>query len=153
MTGIEDPLQVDRLRLPVAAADRDAVIALEAGSFANPWTAATFDKMLEAPVSHVYVARAGTEKIVAFCACWVIEDEVHINTVAVDGGLRGRGIATALLTEVLRRTGPRRATLEVRASNAAALRLYEKLGFKITAVRPDYYDNPQEDGLILWLNP
>jgi ribosomal-protein-alanine N-acetyltransferase len=54
---------------------------------------------------------------------------------------------------LLRRTGATRATLEVRRSNTAALGLYEKLGFKVTAVRARYYSNPDEDGMILWLNP
>ena len=149
----EFPLLIDRLHLPVSSDDRNAVIALEAGSFANPWTAETFDRMLATAVSHVYVARTQDGSVVAFCACWVIEAEVHINTVAVQTGWRRRGVAAALLTEVLRRTTARRATLEVRRSNVAALRLYEKLGFEVTAVRPGYYERPEEDGLILWLNP
>jgi ribosomal-protein-alanine N-acetyltransferase len=54
---------------------------------------------------------------------------------------------------VLERSGARRATLEVRRSNAAAVALYAKLGFEVTAVRTKYYQNPEEDGLILWRNP
>jgi ribosomal-protein-alanine N-acetyltransferase len=46
--------------------------------------------------------------------------------------------------------GVRRATLEVRRSNLPAVRLYEKLGFRVTSVRPDYYTKPVEDALILW---
>jgi len=151
MTSVQ-PLTIERLQAP-AGADRDAVLALEASSFANPWTADTFDSMLSTPVNQVYVARAADARIVAFCACWVIEDEVHVNTIAVESALRRHGIATALLTAVLRLTGARRATLEVRRSNVAAIRLYEKLGFQVTAVRPKYYGKPEEDGLILWLDP
>jgi ribosomal-protein-alanine N-acetyltransferase len=145
-------ITVERLLEP-SAQDRAAVLALEASSFANPWTAETFDKMLETPVSHVYVARAADARIVGFCACWVIEDEIHINTIAVDDMLRRRGIGSALLRGVLQHTGARRATLEVRRSNLAAIGLYEKLGFHVTAVRPKYYAEPEEDGLILWFNP
>jgi len=151
MTGVQ-PLTIERLHEP-AAADREAVLGLEASSFASPWNAETFDSMLANPVSQLYVARAADARIVAFCACWVIEDEMHINTIAVDASVRRQGIATALLTAVLRLTGARRATLEVRRSNVAAIRLYEKFGFQITAVRPKYYGEPEEDGLILWLNP
>lgn len=153
MTTREQPMVIERLRRPVADEDRAAVIALETGSFANPWTAETFDAMLAAPVAQVYVARTADARIVGFCACWVIEDEVHVNTIAVEPGWRRQGIASALLKEVLERTNARSATLEVRRSNAAALGLYEKLGFTITAVRARYYGNPEEDGLILWLNP
>lgn len=152
MTDPAGPLTIERLTAP-AAEERDAIIALEAESFSNPWTAATFEKMLAIPVSQVYVARDPRGTIVAFCACWVIEEEVHINTVAVAREARRRGIATRLIREVLRRTGARRSTLEVRRSNIAAIRLYERLGFRVTAVREAYYEKPDEDGLILWLNP
>jgi ribosomal-protein-alanine N-acetyltransferase len=67
--------------------------------------------------------------------------------------LRRRGLASRLLAAVLARTGAVRATLEVRRSNAAAIALYESLGFRVTAVRQAYYSHPTEDGLIMWLNP
>jgi ribosomal-protein-alanine N-acetyltransferase len=62
-------------------------------------------------------------------------------------------VASALLEHVLREgvgRGARRATLEVRRSNDAALKLYEKFGFRITAVRRSYYTRPDEDALVLW---
>ena len=62
-------------------------------------------------------------------------------------------MGTALLRHVLaeaRRLGARRATLEVRASNEAARRFYERLGFYVAATRRNYYTNPVEDALILW---
>jgi ribosomal-protein-alanine N-acetyltransferase len=144
---------IERLVAPVRLADRAAVLALEAESFANPWTADTFEKMLTSPVSQVYVARLDDRTLAAFCACWVIDDEMHINTVAVDVRHRRRGVAEHLLRETLRQAGVRRATLEVRRSNDAALGLYRKLGFEVRAVRKEYYQNPVEDGLILWWNP
>lgn len=142
---------IERLQQP-SPEDRAAILALESASFSNPWTPDTFDKMLETSVSRLYVAREGT-RIVAFCACWVFEDELNINTIAVDAARRRQGIARALLHSVLEQTGARRATLEVRRSNTAALALYGALGFAVTSVRPKYYENPEEDGLILWLNP
>ena len=151
---MNDPeaLTIERLRAP-SAGDREAIIALEAGSFSNPWTAETFDQMLAVPVVELFVARAADGGIVAFCSSWLIEDELHINTIAVAAERRRQGIASRLLREIFRVTGARRATLEVRKSNVAALRLYERFGFEITAVRPGYYEKPEEDGLILWLNP
>jgi [ribosomal protein S18]-alanine N-acetyltransferase len=144
---------IERLEPPVSVADRAAVLTLEAESFANPWTADTFEKLLTGPVSQVYVARLDDRALAAFCACWVIDDEMHINTVAVDLRHRRRGIAEQLLRETLRQAGVRTATLEVRRSNDAALALYRKLGFEVRAVRKEYYQNPVEDGLILWWNP
>lgn len=147
------PIDVERLYAPVEADARDAVLAIETGSFANPWTASTFDSMLQAPVGRLYVARTAARRIIGFCSCWVIDDELHINTLAVQQVFRRQGVASSLLGAVLERTGVTRATLEVRRSNTAALALYEKFGFRVTAVRPGYYTKPEEDALILWLNP
>jgi ribosomal-protein-alanine N-acetyltransferase len=137
----------------VSSEDRDTILQLEADSFANPWTAESFESMRLSPASRIYVARQGSGQVLAFCACWHIVDELHIHTIAVDANHRRRGIASGLLRHILQETGAVRATLEVRRSNVAAIRLYERLGFKVSAVRERYYENPQEDGLILWLNP
>lgn len=134
----------------------DEVVALEAASFTNPWSKdALLWEMRNSDVTRVYVARDEAGALAAFCACWVIFDELHINTMAVAANRRRQGIASALLTYVLddaRAAGVRKATLEVRQSNEAALRLYESLGFRVVAKRPGYYTKPDEDGLILWLD-
>ena len=132
----------------------DEVVALEAASFTNPWSKdALLWEMRNSDVTRVYVARDDDGSLVAFCACWVIFDEVHINTMAVAAGRRRQGVASALLQFVLAdasAAGARKATLEVRQSNQAAIRLYESLGFAVVATRPGYYTKPDEDALILW---
>ncbi|HTL43882.1 MAG TPA: ribosomal protein S18-alanine N-acetyltransferase [Vicinamibacterales bacterium] len=134
----------------------DEVVALEAASFTNPWSKdALLWEMRNSDVTRVYLARDETGALAAFCACWVIFDEVHVNTMAVAADRRRQGIASSLLKYVLeeaRAAGARKATLEVRQSNEAALRLYESLGFRVVARRPGYYTKPEEDALILWLN-
>jgi len=80
-------------------------------------------------------------------------DEIHINNIALRPPYRGQGFGTALMHHVLdeaRRLGARRATLEVRAGNTGARRLYERLGFYVAGTRRNYYTNPVEDALILW---
>jgi len=80
-------------------------------------------------------------------------DEIHINNIALRPQHRGHGYGTALMHHVLaeaRRLGARRATLEVRAGNMGARRLYERLGFYVAGTRRNYYTNPVEDALILW---
>lgn len=145
-------LRIERVHHP-SARDRAAILALEAASFTNPWSAETFDVMMESPVTQLWVVRDGKE-IIAFCACYVFgTDQVDINTVAVAASKRRQGIARALLQRLLSDTGVGAATLDVRASNSAAIELYRGLGFKVTHTRPGYYENPDEDGLILWLNP
>ena len=104
-------------------------------------------------VARLYVMRHRSGTVVAYCACWKVFDELHINSLAVEEALRRRGIARRLLQHVLadaRRSGAKSATLEVRQSNHAARRLYEGLGFHVEGVRRDYYQDPREDALILW---
>ncbi len=136
--------------------DLDAVASLEAASFINPWTREMLARELsQNELARVYVVRMPGERVAAFCACWVIVDELHINTIAVREDLRRRGLATALMHHVLgdaQHQGASRATLEVRRSNEAAQRLYEALGFRLAGVRPGYYTQPDEDALILWRN-
>ncbi len=135
-------------------ADLDAVAAIEAASFTNPWSR----DMLASELAHselvrVWVVRTEDAPVVAFCAAWLVVDELHIHTLAVHPRWRRRGYARALLAHVLAeaaRAGVRRATLEVRESNVPARRLYEAAGFVVKARRPGYYDRPVEDALILW---
>lgn len=152
MNDPDDPLLIERVARPDAD-DLAAVTALEADSFSNPWTADALVAMLRSDVSRLYVARRPPDGVVGFCVCWLIDPELHINTLAVGRAHRRQGIATRLIRWILDETGVPQATLEVRRSNLAALNLYEKLGFRATAVRRGYYQNPKEDGLILWLNP
>jgi [ribosomal protein S18]-alanine N-acetyltransferase len=132
----------------------DRVVDIEAASFTKPWTRQMLAQELRhSDVTRVYVLKLSDGQIAAFCACWLVVDEVHINTIAVDESMRRCGLATALLEHVLAdvtSAGAAQATLEVRRSNVAALRLYERLGFVVAAARPRYYSDPEEDGLILW---
>lgn len=130
------------------------VVRLEAASFSHPWPREMLARELQnESVARVYVLRNGRGELLAFCGCWFIADELHINTLAVRAEARRRGLATRLMRHVFAEAlaaGARRATLEVRRSNVAALKLYDGLGFEIHAIRPHYYADPIEDGLILW---
>jgi len=132
----------------------DAVLAVEQASFSNPWTREMYLAELEnRGVSFCFLARDHERRVVGFCSFWRVLDELHINNLAVLPEFRRAGVASALLTYVLRegaKLGARRATLEVRRSNDAARLLYERFGFSIAGVRRAYYTNPIEDALILW---
>lgn len=147
-------MRVDRVRDAEADADIDAIVELEAESFTNPWTRETLVwELRNSDVTRVYVLRDDGGKLLAFCVCWVIFEELHINTLAVAPAARRTGLATFLLRAVMAeaaRAGALKATLEVRASNSAALALYSRLGFHVAAQRPRYYSHPEEDALILW---
>jgi ribosomal-protein-alanine N-acetyltransferase len=147
-------MRIERLRDAAGDAEIDAVVALESESFTNPWSRDTLVwELKNSDVTRAYLLRDASETVVAFCVCWVIFDELHINTLAVAPAARRRGIATALLRHVMTdaaASGATKATLEVRASNTPAIALYERLGFRIAASRPGYYAKPAEDALILW---
>ena len=134
--------------------DLDGVLEVEGESFSNPWTREMYVWELQnRSVCHIFIVRTPECPVAGFCACWLVFDEVHINNVAIRPTYRGMGMGTALLQHVLaegRRLGARRATLEVRASNIGARRLYERLGFYMAGTRRNYYTNPVEDALILW---
>ena len=94
------------------------------------------------------------ERVVGICGVKKIFEEGEISNVAVRPGFRGRGISRRMLETLLqeaRDDGVEDFTLEVRAGNDVAIRLYESLGFLTEGVRPHFYDKPVEDGLIMWL--
>jgi ribosomal-protein-alanine N-acetyltransferase len=134
--------------------DLAGVLDVEQESFTNPWTREMYSWELQnRAVCHIYVLRTAECPVAGFCAFWLVFDEIHINNVAMRPSLRGQGFGTALLHHVLAEAatlGARRATLEVRASNAGARRLYERLGFYVAGTRKNYYSHPVEDALILW---
>src|SRR5690349_9940211 len=113
-------MRIERLRAGAADADLDAVVALEAESFTNPWPRATLVWELEnSDVTRAYLLRDGGDAVAAFCVCWVIFDELHINTLAVAPAARRRGLARALLRHIIAdaaASGATKATLEVRRS-------------------------------------
>lgn len=147
-------MRLERLTDATADADIDAVAALERESFTNPWSRETLVwELANSDVTRAYLLRNEEDKVVAFCMCWVVFDELHINTVAVAPPHRRLGLASTLLRQVIDEAiaaGASKATLEVRASNTAAIALYERLGFHVAARRPAYYTRPDEDALILW---
>jgi ribosomal-protein-alanine N-acetyltransferase len=136
------------------AGDLDQVVEVEARCFTNPWTREMLLRELaQSDVAHVFVLRVPERRIAAFCSCWIVVDELHVNTLVVDLPYRRRGLGVMLMRWVMDeavRRGATRATLEVRESNEPALRLYETLGFQVVARRPRYYSQPEEDALILW---
>ncbi len=134
--------------------DLEGVLEVDRASFVNGWPRQLYVKELQnTQVARIYVLRTPRDGVAAFCSCWLVFDELHINNLAVRPSCRGIGIGASILDHVLHegaRLGARRATLEMRRSNRAALRLYHRFGFEISGVRRGYYRDPEEDALILW---
>jgi len=141
---------------PMTAADLPAVHLIERASFTTPWPPQAYRQELESNrLSHYLVALIG-DQIVGYGGIWLMVDEAHVTTFAVHPAYRRRRIGErmliALLDLALDRQA-REATLEVRLSNLAARRLYEKYGFRPVGIRPRYYSDNQEDALIMTTEP
>ncbi|SCY81776.1 ribosomal-protein-alanine N-acetyltransferase [Lachnospiraceae bacterium XBB2008] len=134
--------------------DVEGAIALEQASFADPWPRSAFAEIVDKSDADYYLAEdTDTGTLAGGCVVFRILDEGDITNVAVDERYRGQGIATQLLKYAIEQNealGIEDFTLEVRQSNAAAIRVYEKCGFESAGVRPGFYDHPKEDGLIMW---
>ena len=132
--------------------DIPAVHAIERASFLVPWPDDAYrNELVTNRLASYVVARAGDE-LVGFAGLWVMVDEAHITTFAVDPRWRRRGVGQWLLLRLLELANDRRAreaTLEVRLSNMPARRLYEKYGFRPVGIRPRYYSDNGEDALIM----
>jgi ribosomal-protein-alanine N-acetyltransferase len=145
-------LEIEPMGLP----DLDAVREIERRSFSTPWPAHAYPAEIETNrLAHYRVARLDG-RIVAFAGIWLMLDEAHVTTFAVDPEFRRRSIGERLLLAMLDVAidkGAREATLEVRLSNIAARRLYEKYGFRPVGLRPRYYSDDNEDALIMTTEP
>jgi ribosomal-protein-alanine N-acetyltransferase len=139
----------------LAQADLDAIEALERRAYATPWSRSMFAGEIAKPSGICLGAFEGRE-LVGYLIVARYVDAWHVMNVAVDAPLRGRGIARSLIDRLFELTAGDRErgyTLEVRVSNAAAIHLYESLGFVATGVRRGYYTDNREDALIMWRDP
>lgn len=129
------------------------VVEIENISFSTPWSSQSFKKEIYKPYSISRVAIMDNRVVGYICAERII-DEAHILNLAVHPDCRKVGIGSLLVSTVLEElinTGCRYVYLEVRASNIAAIRLYEGFGFKIIGIRKHYYAMPEEDAYVMML--
>ncbi len=145
-----EPLELRRLTY----SDLPQVIAIERRAFPTAWSLAMFVLELSKP-SGVCLAALREGRIVGYLICSKYDTVWHIMNVAVDPDVRRQRVATGLLDELLRRIGDAQAryTLEVRPSNAGAIELYERYGFRSAGRRRRYYQDNGEDALIMWRTP
>ena len=134
--------------------DLPSVIEIENISYPNPRQLSSFKGEIEnRPISNPYViVYRPLEKIIGYILYWHIRNEIQISNIAISPDYRQLGVGEGVLRKVLlemRQKGAEFVFLEVRPSNLAARRLYEKLGFTILGLRKGYYRSPSEDAIIM----
>ncbi len=138
---------------PMAASDIAAVTRIERASFATVWPSDAFYNELSTNKLAHYFVGLFDERIIAYGGVWVIVEDSHVTTLAVDPQYRGRRFGEVLLLRLIDEAIERGAgwmTLEVRESNAVAQRLYRKYGFTTVTMRAGYYSDDNESALIMW---
>ena len=141
--------------------DVTVVHALDVASFSLPWPLSAYQfEVTRNPDSLPLVIDVkdvqGNWQIAGAMVIWLILDEAHIGTIAIDAEYRRKGLARILLGEGLlisHTKGAVAAYLEVRRGNIGAQELYRQFGFTIEGVRPHYYKDNHEDALLLTLKP
>ena len=129
----------------------EQVAALERICFSDPWSAASIASELDNPLSSWLVAEENAQ-VVGYIGSQSVQELSDMMNVAVAPGWRRRGLGRRLVQALLAhllQTDAAELSLEVRVSNAAAIALYEQLGFQIVGCRKRYYVNPREDAYIM----
>ena len=137
----------------VRLGEEDVLILLdiEARCFPTPWTREQFELCLKHKAYHAFGFKEGAS-LLGYVSFYRVEDEMEILNIAVRPESRRQGLASRMLASVLQigaGLGTRQVFLEVRRSNAAARRLYEKHGFAPSGVRPGYYRDTGEDAILM----
>jgi len=132
-------------------ADLPQVIAIERRAFPTPWSLAMFVLELSKP-SGICLASVRDERVIGYLVCSRYDTVWHLMNIAVDDRMRREGIASALLERLFEIADKpsEQYTLEVRTSNDAAIRLYERFGFRAAGRRRAYYHDNREDAIIMW---
>jgi [ribosomal protein S18]-alanine N-acetyltransferase len=135
---------------PLSYSDLPQVIGIERRAFPTPWSLAMFVLELSKP-SGVCLSANRSGRVAGYLICSKYDQAWHLMNIAVDPPHRRQGIAILMLNRMFEIAGPGAAyTLEVRTSNAGAMALYERFGFKAVGTRRRYYQDTGEDAVIMW---
>lgn len=141
------------------AAQLEAVVELDRRSLGGMWTIEGYQREMDSPNSDLLIIQQMipqqtiAQPILGVGCVWAILDEAHITTLAIDPTMQRQGWGSVMLHALLKAARRRElewATLEVRVSNLGAIALYKKFGFEAVGERKRYYQNPEENALILW---
>lgn len=130
-----------------------SVLRIESQVYPRPWSLSLFVSELALRSTRAYYVARVDGLVVGYSGVMVAGDDAHVTTLAVDPAWQRRGIATRLLSNVVRtavQRGAHHLTLEVRVSNEPAQALYRLFGFHPAGVRKGYYVETNEDALVMW---
>jgi ribosomal-protein-alanine N-acetyltransferase len=147
MMTVGAPVEFRSLRVD----DIPVLAHLEKKIYPQPWSEGVFKDELTRD-DRAYVAATVDGEIVGFAGLMFVEDDAHVTTLAVRPAQRLAGLGTRLMLQLIEvglRRGARNLTLEVRATNTGARRLYEKFGMAAVGVRKHYYRD--DDAVIMWV--
>lgn len=165
MPALEIPESVPFRIDPMRWEDITEVIAIERRVFSMPWPMRAYEQELfRNPNAHYLVLRPREVRalaqtfpplpppILGYGGFWLVPDEAHISTIAIDTPWRGRGLGELMFLALVEEAiawGANLITLEVRASNLVAQSLYRKYGLEVVGRRPRYYRDNNEDALLM----
>ena len=140
--------------VPMKRTDVDNILKIEEQAYGeHHWSKDSFYGELSNELAHYYSAFNSKDELIGYAGAWQIIDEAHITTIAISPEFKRKKVGEALLRQILEdcyKNGIKYITLEVRVSNIPAIKLYEKYGFKSLGSRKGYYQNNNEDALIMW---
>lgn len=139
---------------PMQKSDIENVLKIEEQAYGeHHWSKDSFFGELSNDLAHYYCAFDNHNNLLGYAGFWMVIDEAHITTIAITPEMKRKKIGEALLNQILTdcyKNLIKYITLEVRVSNISAINLYEKYGFKSLGTRKGYYQNNNEDALIMW---
>lgn len=136
---------------PMVDGDIVTVLDIERRTYPEPWSEGVFRDELRQP-SRVYLVAEVEGELIGFAGLMLVAEDAHVTTLAVDNAIRQRGVGTRLMLELVAAgldRGARNLTLEVRATNEGAQRLYNRFGMSAVGVRKHYYRD--DDAVIMWV--
>ena len=153
-TGSSPPPPVEVVIAPMRTKDLRGVLRIEESVFPQAWSHRLFVEELSQRTSRAYRSAWVGRTIVGFAGQMFIDDESHVNNIAVDPSWQGRGLGAVILADLVRTAldrGARHLTLEVRVGNDPAIALYRRFGMAPVGVRRNYYPETGDDALVMWV--
>jgi ribosomal-protein-alanine N-acetyltransferase len=139
---------------PMTKDDIEAVVKIEEEAYGkHHWAKSSFYDEMSNNLAKYYSAKTPSGELIGYAGTWHIIDEGHITTIAVKNEYQRNHIGEAIIQKIIDdcyKNNIKYLTLEVRVSNLPAIKLYEKYGFQSLGTRKGYYQDNNEDALIMW---